>query len=250
MATRRRRGWVGEGRGAWGRQPVDQGRLHGSGAGGGTCENGPRVRTRRAKSRPSHGQPTAVAARCAGLSRCVAAARAAQAQVGCTPDSGGGVQGDVQRGVGRRTPSPAAPRGVRHAGPNGRGGLRMASADGPGRAGPVRSIPIQSNPGRDGPGRWSDAPKGGGGGGGSGGGGGGSGGGGGGGRGADGQPAEKHRGGSSARTDSTPAWPGPAVKRSVRAGPASVLRQRGLPLRGVWALTSSELPWAVPDGPT
>ncbi len=29
-----------------------------------------------------------------------------------------------------------------------------------------------------------------------------------------------------------------------------VLRQLGLPLRGVWALTSSELPWAVPDGPT
>jgi hypothetical protein len=29
-----------------------------------------------------------------------------------------------------------------------------------------------------------------------------------------------------------------------------VLRQLGLPLRGVWALTSSELLWAVPDGPT
>ncbi len=29
-----------------------------------------------------------------------------------------------------------------------------------------------------------------------------------------------------------------------------VLRQLCLPLRGVWALTSSELPWAVPDGPT
>ncbi len=31
---------------------------------------------------------------------------------------------------------------------------------------------------------------------------------------------------------------------------ALLLRQLGLPLRGVWALTSSELPWAVPDGPT
>ena len=30
----------------------------------------------------------------------------------------------------------------------------------------------------------------------------------------------------------------------------AVFRQLGLPLRGVWALTSSELPWAVPDGPT
>ncbi len=30
----------------------------------------------------------------------------------------------------------------------------------------------------------------------------------------------------------------------------TVLRQLGLPLRAVWALTSSELPWAVPDGPT
>jgi hypothetical protein len=29
-----------------------------------------------------------------------------------------------------------------------------------------------------------------------------------------------------------------------------LLRQLCLPLRGVWALTSSELPWAVPDGPT
>ena len=29
-----------------------------------------------------------------------------------------------------------------------------------------------------------------------------------------------------------------------------VLRQLCLPLQGVWALTSSELPWAVPDGPT
>jgi hypothetical protein len=29
-----------------------------------------------------------------------------------------------------------------------------------------------------------------------------------------------------------------------------LLRQLGLPLRGVWALTSSELPWAVPDGQT
>ncbi len=29
-----------------------------------------------------------------------------------------------------------------------------------------------------------------------------------------------------------------------------LLRQLGLPLRGVWALTSSELSWAVPDGPT
>ncbi len=29
-----------------------------------------------------------------------------------------------------------------------------------------------------------------------------------------------------------------------------VLQQLGLLLRGVWALTSSELPWAVPDGPT
>ncbi len=29
-----------------------------------------------------------------------------------------------------------------------------------------------------------------------------------------------------------------------------VLRQLGLPRRGVWALTSSELPRAVPDGPT
>jgi len=27
-----------------------------------------------------------------------------------------------------------------------------------------------------------------------------------------------------------------------------LLRQLCLPLRGVWALTSSELPWAVPDG--
>ncbi len=31
---------------------------------------------------------------------------------------------------------------------------------------------------------------------------------------------------------------------------AALLRQLCLPLRGVWALTSSELPWAVPDGPT
>ena len=31
---------------------------------------------------------------------------------------------------------------------------------------------------------------------------------------------------------------------------SKVLRQLYLPLRGVWALTSSELPWAVPDGPT
>jgi len=29
-----------------------------------------------------------------------------------------------------------------------------------------------------------------------------------------------------------------------------LLRQLGLPLRGMWALTSSELTWAVPDGPT
>jgi hypothetical protein len=29
-----------------------------------------------------------------------------------------------------------------------------------------------------------------------------------------------------------------------------LLRQLGLPLRGMWALTSSELPWAVPDRPT
>jgi hypothetical protein len=29
----------------------------------------------------------------------------------------------------------------------------------------------------------------------------------------------------------------------------AVFRQLGLPLRGVWALTSSELPRAVPDGP-
>jgi hypothetical protein len=28
---------------------------------------------------------------------------------------------------------------------------------------------------------------------------------------------------------------------------AGLLRQPGLPLREVWALTSSELPWAVPD---
>ncbi len=34
---------------------------------------------------------------------------------------------------------------------------------------------------------------------------------------------------------------------ALRAG---LLRQLCLPLRGVWALTSSELPWAVPDGPT
>jgi hypothetical protein len=32
--------------------------------------------------------------------------------------------------------------------------------------------------------------------------------------------------------------------------PNPLLRQLGLPLRGVWALTSLELPWAVPDGPT
>jgi hypothetical protein len=32
--------------------------------------------------------------------------------------------------------------------------------------------------------------------------------------------------------------------------PHCLLRQLGLPLRGVWALTSSELPRAVPDGPT
>jgi hypothetical protein len=33
-------------------------------------------------------------------------------------------------------------------------------------------------------------------------------------------------------------------------GVCDLLRMLGLPLRGVWALTSSELPWAVPDGPT
>ncbi len=31
---------------------------------------------------------------------------------------------------------------------------------------------------------------------------------------------------------------------------SKLMRQLGLPLRGVWALASSELPWAVPDGPT
>jgi hypothetical protein len=47
---------------------------------------------------------------------------------------------------------------------------------------------------------------------------------------------------------------GPVPLRDHAAAPTSppggVLRQLGLPLRGVWALTSSELPWAVPDGPT
>ncbi len=37
---------------------------------------------------------------------------------------------------------------------------------------------------------------------------------------------------------------------SLRLPSSSLLRQLGLPLRGVWALTSSELPWAVSDGPT
>ncbi len=35
-----------------------------------------------------------------------------------------------------------------------------------------------------------------------------------------------------------------------RCAPLRLLRQLCLPLRAVWALTSSELPWAVPDGPT
>jgi hypothetical protein len=47
---------------------------------------------------------------------------------------------------------------------------------------------------------------------------------------------------------------GPVPLRDHGAAPTSppgaVLRQLGLVLRGVWALTSSELPWAVPDGPT
>ena len=38
--------------------------------------------------------------------------------------------------------------------------------------------------------------------------------------------------------------------QAIKIVPAVLLRQLGLPLRGVWALTSSELPWAVPDGPT
>ncbi len=47
---------------------------------------------------------------------------------------------------------------------------------------------------------------------------------------------------------------GPVPLRDHGAAPISppggVLRQLGLPLRGVWALTSSELSWAVQDGPT
>jgi hypothetical protein len=44
-----------------------------------------------------------------------------------------------------------------------------------------------------------------------------------------------------------------AVIRGMPCGPpplSLLLRQLCLPLRGVRALTSSELPWAVPDGPT
>jgi hypothetical protein len=42
-----------------------------------------------------------------------------------------------------------------------------------------------------------------------------------------------------------------AARGSRRAvDPCSVLRQLCPPLRGAWALTRSELPWAVPDGPT
>ncbi len=46
--------------------------------------------------------------------------------------------------------------------------------------------------------------------------------------------------------------PGLPLLRGVWALTSSelLLRQPGLPLRGVWALTSSELQWAVPDGAT
>ncbi len=41
-----------------------------------------------------------------------------------------------------------------------------------------------------------------------------------------------------------------APQAAQRRSQTALLRQLCLPLRGVWALTSSELPWAVPDGPT
>jgi len=47
-----------------------------------------------------------------------------------------------------------------------------------------------------------------------------------------------------------PDWPPHMDHPSRNPDPNPLLRQLGLPLRGVWALTSSELPRAVPDGPT